>query len=147
MFFNQFLNATPNTPFGADPKANSLWASPFNQPAAAVKRDLAQEAEMDRFRALLDSGSPPEKPAATVRLEPLSAPDPNLQPLPLGNPLGHSFTPIQRGISKPTGITPLPGITSPYVLPVTAKTPGQAQPPPWLSDSPQPFGTPPRRSF
>jgi hypothetical protein len=145
--FNPFQSGTPNSPFGAEPKAESVWTGPFNQPAPVVKPDLAQEARMESFRALMEPSAPPDKPATMAHLAPLPAPDPNLQPLPLGNRLGQSFTPLQSGISKPTGIARLPSITSPYALPATARPEGQAQPPPWLSDSPQPFGNPPRRTF
>jgi hypothetical protein len=68
-----------------------------------------------------------------------------MQPRPLVNPLGHSFTPLQSSIGRPTGITPLPGITGPYKIPAPAKSSTQAQLPPWLSDSPQPFSPPQRR--
>jgi hypothetical protein len=146
-YFNQLLSIAPNSPFGAEPKAESVWTSPFSPPAPVAKPDLAQEAAMERFRTLMDPGALPDKPATAPRLAPLPAPDPNMQPLPLGNRLGQSFTPLQSGISKPTGIMPLPSITSPYALPVTAKPDGQAQRPPWLSDSPQPFGNLPRRAF
>ena len=86
----------------------------------------------------------PDKPAA---LSPLAVRDPNMEVLPAVNPAGHSFTPVQSGISKPTGIMPLRGITSPYALPATPRPAGQAQPPPWLSDSPSPFSPPPQRIF
>ena len=144
-YFNQFLQAVPNLPLGSETKAESAWSNPFDRPAPAAKPDLAQEAAMERFRALMVPSSPPDKIAP--RFAPLPAPDPNLQPVPLFNPAGRSFTPIQSGISRPTGIAPLPGITSPYALPTTPRSAGQAQMPPWLSDSPQPFSPPPQRQF
>jgi hypothetical protein len=146
-YFNQFLNATPASPFDLAPKAESRWTSPFDRPAPAPKPDLAREAAMERFRALMEPAPPPDNPALAARLAPLPVVDPNLQVLPPVNPAGRSFTPIQSGISKPTGIMPLPSISSPYELPTTPKPAWQAQPPPWLSDSPQPFGAVRQRVF
>jgi len=144
---NQFLNGSPNTPFGVDPKAESPWTSPFNRPAPVAKPDLAQEAAMERFRALMEPSSPPDKVPTAARVAAVPAPDPNMQVLPAFNPAGRSFTPIQSGISRPTGLMPLPGITRPYSLPATTKPAGKPQPPPWLSDSPRPFSTPLQRQF
>jgi hypothetical protein len=79
---------------------------------------------------------------------PAPAPDSNLQPLPLFNPLGKSFTPVLNNSTRPTGIKPLPTITGPYTTPTTVKPAGKAELPPWLSDdtaTPK-FGMP-RRKF
>ena len=146
-YFNQLLKAASGNLFSPEQKADTAWNNPFTQPAPAPKIDLEQVASMDRFRALMDSPFPQEKSVAATRQPPIPVPNPNLQPVPLFNPAGRSYTPLQSGISKPTGITPLPSITSPYSLPA-AKPSGLAKPPPWLSDSPPPaFGFPNQRQF
>jgi hypothetical protein len=100
---------------------------------------------MERFRALME---PPtsEKPPATLNflLPRVAAPDPNLQAQPLFNPIGRSFTPVENDIAKPTGLTPLAGVTGPQ--PIPAKKPALVQPPPWMSQSPQ-NATLPQRQF
>jgi hypothetical protein len=69
-------------------------------------------------------------------------PDPNLEPQPVVNLNGASFTPLSSGIGRPQGLTPLPSlIPQPIAQPV-------AQPslaPPWLSAIPQPFTIPQRK--
>ena len=146
-YFNQLLKAAAGNLFSTEQKADTAWNNPFTQPAPAPKIDLEQVAAMDRFRALMDSPFPQEKSVTPIRQTPIPTPNPNLQPVPLFNPAGRSYTPLQSGISKPTGITPLPSITSPYSLPAAAKPTGLAKPPPWLSDSPPAFGLPNQRPF
>jgi len=146
-YFNQLLKTTAGSMFGTEPKAEAAWNNPFTQPLAAPKPDAGQAAAMERFRSLMEPTTLPDKPAMLVHPAAVPAPNPNLQPVPLFNPAGHSFTPLQSGISKPTGINPLPSITSPYSLPKNAAPAGLAKLPPWLSDSPQPAGPPAQRSF
>ena len=148
-YFNQLLKAASGNLFSPEQKADVAWNNPFTQPAPAPKIDLERVAAMDRFRALMDSPFPQEKSViTTARQNPIPVPDPNLQPVPLFNPAGRSYTPLQSGISKPTGINPLPQITSPYSLPAGAKPTGLTKPPPWLSDSPSPaFGVQNQRPF
>ncbi|MEI8288576.1 MAG: hypothetical protein WCH99_03830 [Verrucomicrobiota bacterium] len=147
-YFNQLLKAAAGNLFSTEQKADTAWNNPFTQPAPVPKVDLEQVAAMDRFRALMDSPFPQEKTGAATHQPPsIATPNPNLQPVPLFNPAGRSYMPLRNGISKPTGITPLPGITSPYSLPA-AKPSGLAKPPPWLSDSPAPaFGVQNPRPF
>ena len=133
--------------FGSETKADTAWNNPFTQPAAAPKPDAGQVAAMERFRTLMEPTTLPDKTAMQAHAAPVSVPDPNMQPVPLFNPAGHSFTPLQSGISKPTGINPLPSITSPYSPPKNVSPAGLAKLPPWLSDSPQPSGPPTQRSF
>ena len=146
-YFNQLLKTTAGSMFGSETKADTAWNNPFTQPAAAPKPDAGQVAAMERFRTLMEPVTLPEKSLTTAYPIPVPVPDPNMQPMPLFNPAGHSFTPLQSGISKPTGINSLPGITSPYSPPKSASPAGLAKLPPWLSDSPQPSGPPSQRSF
>jgi hypothetical protein len=146
-FSNRFGSATPdNNPFAAQDQ-DSSWFRPVAP--AMPKPDPEQAAAMDRFRQLLNSGSSAEAQEKSSGSKFLSSqqplPDPNLEALPVVNRIGASFTPLTGGISKPMGLTPLPGITQPMVQPVV--TPSWApQPPPWLSQNPQPF-TMPQRKF
>ena len=146
-YFNQLLKTAAGPMFGTEPKADAAWNNPFTQPLAAPKLDAGQVAAMERFRTLMEPTTLPDKPATLAHPAAVPAPDPNLQPVPLFNPAGHSFTPLQSGISKPTGINPLPSITSPYSPQKNTGPAGLVKLPPWLSDSPQPAGPPTQRSF
>ena len=95
-YFNQFLKATPNTPFGVEPKSDTLWQGPFKPPPPAVKPDLAHEAAMERFRALLEPNLPSDNLPIMIRPGSFPVPNPNLQMLLPVNPAGRSFTPIQK---------------------------------------------------
>ena len=138
-------NLRPDGQTGADQRDISPWTSAFTVPPAAPKPSPEQQAAMERFRALMEPSSPVETTPARPVTSTTPLPDPNLQPQPLVNPLGHSFTPLQSSIGRPTGIMPLPGITGPYKTPAPSKSSSQAQLPPWLSDSPPPFGASPRK--
>jgi hypothetical protein len=148
-FLNGFFNSAPdNNAFGGQGEASAwqkLWGG-----APAITPDLAQQAAMERFRQLLNPSPPP---AAVTRssdtifpLPQMTPPDPYWQqPAVFANPVGASFTPLSSGIEKPTGLTPLPGITSQNNL-QPAPTPSWApQPAPWLSQAPQPFVIPQRK--
>jgi hypothetical protein len=117
-----------------------------SQPPSA-KLDLAQKEAMARFQELLEPKlSSVSAVSANANSPYFPAPkfDPNItQPDFTPNPSGASFTPLSDGISRPTGLTPLPGIVS--LPPQVAATPSWApQLPPWLSQGPQPF---PQRKF
>lgn len=141
-FFNQIAPSSA----GAAPQAVSIWSSAFQSADTAPKSTPEQLAGMEKFRALLES--PPPQPAASA--DPFAAPpaakvDPFLEAQPFSyNPAGSSPAAMESGISKPTGITPLPGITG--LRPMAAKPASLVQPPPWMSQSPQ-IGTLPQRQF
>lgn len=137
-YFDRLVNAPADSPFGADP--NQEATSAFGQLEPLPKPDLAQLAAMERFRALMEPSAPPEKISTVTRFSPAPLPDPNLQPVPLFNPLGQSYTPLPNSIGRPTGINPLPGLTGSY-LAVPAKKP-LVQLPPWLSKEPPPLDGP-----
>ena len=142
-YFDQLVNAPADSPFGANQNQESTSA--FGQLAPLPKPDLAQIAAMERFRALMEPSAPPEKmtPDKGFSATPsLSVPDRNLQPVPLFNPLGQTYSPLQSPLGRPTGIMPLPGLTGP--APIAPARKPLVQLPPWLSKDPPsldgPFG-------
>jgi hypothetical protein len=148
----RFLNGEPDGKTSANQNNNSRWNA-FNppQPQPVAKPDLAQLAAMERFRQLLEP-SPATDTAATQSADggffpaPKIAVDPNItQPMFAPNPAGVSFTPPANGISRPTGLTPLPGIVTPASQQPTAAPSWAPQQPPWFSQGPQPFTIPQRK--
>jgi hypothetical protein len=135
-FLNRFGSALPdNNPFAAQNQDDWFKA----QSPAVPKPNLEQIAAMERFRQLLNSSSSAdalEKSSGSKFLSSQEPPlDPNLEALPVVNRFGASYTPLSRSINKPSGLTPLPGITQPILTPVV--TPSWApKPPPWLTDNP-----------
>jgi hypothetical protein len=128
---NLFGKPNPNAAVDASRRSDSIWSSPFNQPDPLPKQTPEQLAGMERFRAFMDPSV--EKPADSKFLvQPAAAADPNMQELPYFNPAGQSYTPVQSGITKPTGLAPLSGITGPRPL-MQKKAAPLAQPPPWMS--------------
>jgi len=145
-YFNQFLNA-PDAEAGPDGKPISAWnGGDFAQPNQP-KQTPEQVADMERFRAMMEPQSPPDKVQVTTRfaMPTKLAPDPFLQQTPVENPNGRGIAPLENVFSKPTGITPLPGIGTPAPKPVATKPSWQAQLPPWLTDGPQAHN--PNRNF
>ena len=148
--FNRLFNPNPNPPSAVVQPADAGWAYPFGTPAPTPKATPEQLAGMEVFRQLLNSSEPekaPDPSAFSFRpaVTPAATPDPNLQVLPAYNAVGQTFTPLESGIGKPMGLTPLPGLTGPRPLSAKKAAP-LAQTPPWLSDSPQGFA-PPQRQF
>ena len=141
-----FFNLNPDASQGVDKKSDSAWAIAFGTPEPASKPTSEQLAGMDRFRALMEPSAPEKtpEPSRFVFNVPVAAPDPNRQTAPAFNSSGRSFTALESAMGKPTGITPLPGLTAPR--PPPAKKTALVQTPPWLSDTPQPF-TPLQRQF
>ena len=123
-----------------DVPANNIWKSAFAQPAQPVQFGQSQEeiARMERFRALMD----PPAPVAPVKTHanpvPVAAPAFFEASQPAVNPAGRSAVAVQANIAKPTGIKPLPAATGSALTPQTKKPEWQAQPPPWMTDKPQP---------
>jgi len=149
--FNQILNGQRNRDQNPDQNANSSWET-FSQPLpqTTTKPDPQQLEAMERFRQLLNS-SPAEdaQPSSDSKFFPPSKPvvDPLLtQPDFVPNPAGASFTPLNSGIAKPTGLTPLPGVVTSLLPPVAAPS-WKPQPPPWLLQGPQPFVMPQQKGF
>ena len=107
----------------------------------ATKEKLEQQATMVRFRQMLQPGSEPS-PSSRYFPVPKVIVDPNItQPEFVPNPAGASFKPLISDIGRPAGLTPLPGVVTPHLQPVVIPS-WKPQPPPWLSQSPQPTAFP-----
>jgi hypothetical protein len=131
-FFSQFFNA-PSSVSGPAENSQSIWNSGFSQPIAP-KANADQLAAMERFRALMEPSAPPDKSPMPTRFSVPIAPTPNpfLQALPTVNPAGHGISPLGNAFSRPTGIQPLPGISTLPPAPVATRPKWQAQLPPWM---------------
>jgi hypothetical protein len=150
---DRFFNDTPaNNQFaGQSGNRNMGWFKSLGLPPQPAAPTPEQLAERERFRQLLDPGSYSDTPAKSSpgskffsSLQPLS--DTALNQTPTVNPVGASFASLSSGIGRPAGLTPLPGITAPTNWQSSAAPPAWApQPPPWLSQTPQPFTMPLRK--
>ncbi|MEI7533439.1 MAG: hypothetical protein WCK57_03655 [Verrucomicrobiae bacterium] len=131
-FFSQFFNA-PSSVAGPNENSQSIWNSGFSQPMAP-KANADQLAAMERFRALMEPSTPPDKASAPTRFSVPTAttPNPFLQAMPTVNPAGHGISPLGNAFSRPTGIQPLPGISTLPPTPVATRPKWQAQLPPWM---------------
>ena len=139
-YFNQFLRGA-NARLAPDAKPDSAWASGFAQPAQS-KPDPEQIAAMERFRAMMEPGSPTEKADAPTSFGAAVAPvrDPNMEELPAFNPAGGAVAALRSGIIRPTGIMPLPEVIRPHPTTPEKKPDWQAQLPPWMRDGPPAHG-------
>lgn len=144
-YFNQLMDA-PDSEMGPDVKNDSAWNTAFSQPTPP-KVTPEQLADMERFRALMEPSSAPEKPVVPTRFSvpATPVPDPFIQAATFVNPAGRDIPPLENTFSKPTGITPLPDVRTPPAKPVTVKQVWQAQLPPWMTE--QPPGHNPNRNF
>ena len=143
-----FLTGQADTVLTAEEerRANSPWVSAFAAPSLP-KPDRAQQAAMERFRAMMEPPAP-EKPLVATLVVP--APNPNFQPLPKYNPAGNSYRPVQDGIGRPTGLMPLPTVTG--VRPSSVNPPKAkplVEPPPWVAEQNKQnnYSTPPPGVF
>ncbi len=139
------LNPAPDDSFRARPNENSGWSKLFDATptAPAPGPDPAQVGEMERFRQLLNPGSPTAVPAATPNQGGLktSLPQSLLSSGPDQSPpnrIGASYAPLTSGIGRPTE---MPKLTSPWSLNYTSSPPASAWAP-----TPSPF-TAPQRKF
>jgi hypothetical protein len=139
------MNAALNDDWFSSQNADSDRSKLSGPPAP----NPAQEADMDQFRQLLEPGF---SPATEATLSPgrTALSQPQISPAsgttqPLVNPFGASFTPLSSGLGKPAGLQPLPGVTR-QTSTQPAITPSWApQPPPWMSQTSQPFVMPQRK--
>jgi hypothetical protein len=148
-FFGDNAPANNNAVASQKPDAGSgdFFAAPTRLTPAATAANLEQQAEMERFRQLLD---PPPQPAAAAKHSSgesvFSLPHTEQNSLfgqtPANpNPIGGSFTPLGSGIG---GLPASPGQNN--TPPITVTPSWAPQPPPWLSPTPQP-GQIPQRKF
>ena len=142
-YFSQLLNGMVNAASDVNStRPDSPWVTAFTQPNQ-LPPTPAQQAGMERFRALMEPNSPPDKLPVVQGYHPVPVPDPNMQPKSLFNPLGSSYQPLKQNVSRPQGLTPLPGITG--YSPAPAQSSAQVEMPPWLQSSPQIFSLPQRK--
>ncbi|MGD0251133.1 MAG: hypothetical protein ABSC01_00370 [Verrucomicrobiota bacterium] len=151
---DRFFNNTPaNNQFaGQNENRSAGWFTSLGLPPQPAAPTPEQLAERERFSQLLNPGSYSDTTAKSApggkflsSLQPFSDTTPNQTPM--VNPVGASFAPLNSGIGRPAGLTPLPGITGPTNWQSSTAPPAWApQPPPWLSQTPQPF-TMPQRKF
>lgn len=142
---NPFAFGNPRVPAGANvnQQVDPTWVSPFGSAAPPQPVTPQQLAGMERFRALFESPPAAAKPAtASFFVQPAATPDPYLQQSPAFNPVGQAVKPLESGVVKPVGLTPLAGIATPP----SPKKASLVQPPPWLSQSPD-NPTLPQRQF
>jgi len=137
-------SSSANSASDINVRPDSPWNSPFDAPpqVLTLKPTPEQQANLDRFHALLDP-PPPDKPA-TFSL-PVAAPNPNMQVMPAFNPSGQTFGALPMVGGRPMGLQPLSGGSS-FQQP-KAPTP-LVQPPPWMQQNSQPsFNNLPQRQF
>ena len=147
-----FNDAPANDPFARrDGNRDVGWFKTPGQPTQPAAPTPEQLAERERFKQLLDPGSYTDMatksaPGGKSLSAQQSWSDATLDQTPSMNPLGASLTPLSSGISRPAGLVPLPGIAGPTNWQSSASLPsGALQPPPWLSQTPQPFTVPQRK--
>ncbi len=135
-FFNPFVSGSGQAS-RPDDNSGSAWTSDFARPSRP-KPSPEQQAEMESFRALMQPNPVPgQTPVATrFNVPPAPAPDPFLQARPVGNPVGLDVSPLGKLFSEPTGILPLPAVSTPPPTPINVRPKWQAQPPPWLTPGP-----------
>ena len=151
---DRFFNDTPadNRLAGQNGNKSAGWFKSLGLPPQPAAPTPEQLVERERFRQLLDPGSYSDTPVKSSpggtflsSLQPL--PDATLNQTPAVNPVGASFAPLSSAIGRPAGLTPLPGIAGSTNWQSPAPPPAWApKPPPWLSQTPQPF-TMPQRKF
>ena len=139
-YFKQFLNAkTDYSQLKNEPKPATAWSSVFSQPPTP-KPTPEQQADLQRFRAMLEPVAPSDKtPAVKSGLFSTTTPEtgPIFQPQPVFNPAGRSVALLKDDITRPVGIKPLPAISGPENFTPAPRPAWQAQLPPWLRDGPQ----------
>lgn len=149
---DRFFNDTPanNQIAGQNGDRSAGWFNSLNLPPQPAAPTPEQLAERERFTQLLDPGSYSDSPAKSApggeflsSLQPLSDQTPDQTPT--VNPMGTAFAPLSSGIDRPAGLTPLPGITGPLSSQSSAPPAWAPRPPPWLSQTPQPFTMPERK--
>jgi hypothetical protein len=129
----------------SDAGAGDFFATPTRPTTTA---NLEQQAEMERFRQLLN---PPQPVTATtassvksVFSTPQTAPDSFFGQAPANqNPIGGSFTPLSSGVG---GVPVVPGAPSQNTKSLTVTPSWAPQAPPWMSQTPQ-LGVIPQRKF
>jgi hypothetical protein len=151
---NPLRNPASDNQYLASPNENRGWSKLFEStpaPTPLVRGpNTAQTEDMERFRQLLNPGSPSAALGATPALGGLKTSLPQtLLNAGLGQPqparVGASFTPLSSGIGKPAELPKLPGALGLSYTSSPPAAPWAPQPAPWLSPTPQPFVVPQRK--
>lgn len=143
LFDNANAGNAGNISVGNGQQPDSIWTSGFTQPSQP-KIDQSQLEAMERFRSLMTPSPAPEKVTMPSSYSP-SRPDTHspssfFDPQPNVNPVGRSYSTLESDITRPKGLTPLPGVTGPMDKKPDTKRPSwKAQLPPWMSEGPQSY--------
>jgi hypothetical protein len=146
-FFSQMMgNSAPG-----QGQNTGNWSFSFGSgPAAPSQPTPEQVAEAEAFQKMITFHSSASLPSPT---EPLFNANPfdtqskpvllaaqpvqdTLTPPPQFNPLGASFTPLNKGVHMPVGVKPLPGLIPQNLTPIAPEW--KPQLPPWMSPVPEP---------
>lgn len=144
--FNRLISATPNKgPFAARNNSGNWIQAPVST-GDSEKADAEQQAEMERFRQMLDPGAAFEKPATAMTDNRFGFSDAGQDPyqkVRAANRAATSLSTVEDDVAKPVGLTPLPGLATEPPKKLDTTPTWAAKPPPWLSEQPNPFAIPP----
>ena len=148
--FNRMLNSSSGkSPFDR-PKNGGNWIQAPVQTADSAKATREQDAEMERFRRLLDPGAAANRPAMVLPDDKFDFPssasassaNPFAKKRPAPSPYLSSFSATENAFAKPIGLTLLPGIATEAPKKAEAPPSWAPKPPPWMSQQPNPFALP-----
>jgi hypothetical protein len=156
-YWKQLFNSTPDNNNNNNPAAGQgnagTWSRPFGlgAPPASQAQVEAQKADMERFRQMLmPDATPADKmqnasPGGKFLYSTETLPGANPQPS-AANAGFNTPASLSTVNDKPAEVAPLTGLSGQQLLkPATVARPLWApQPPPWLSQTPQPFVAPQR---
>jgi hypothetical protein len=150
-YLRQLLINAPenNPPMGRDTAEGAARLFGFGPPPTPSPAQVqAQIAEMNRFREMLMPDTPEAKtsPGGKFLFSAQPLPEANLQSASPAKLSFNEVTPLTTVNVKVTDVSPLSSLSGqPLAKPATATRPSWApQPPPWLSQTPQPFVAPQR---
>ncbi len=147
--WKQIFNPLPDNNSGAtaaNPNNPTVQPNPFGLNAQPPPPSKAQIAEMQRFREMLmPSTTPAEKAAQASPGGKFLLATPTATPT--ATPIFNSVTPVNGVSTKLAELTPVTGLSGQSLVKptVTTKPSWAPQPPPWLSQTPQPFVAPQRQ--
>lgn len=134
-----------NTSSSDQQGANSIWTSPFARPSQPRSQTSQEQRDaMQRFRALMEPESSPNKTAMPVRYSSASksksASASFFNNQPAYNPAGGSADQLLDNASRPEGLQSLPRVGAPKMKTETTRPAWQAQLPPWMRKGPPQHG-------
>ena len=148
-FNRQMSSSAGKSPFGR-PNGNGNWIQAPVQTADSAKATKEQDAEMERFRRLLDPAETVNRPVAVMPgykfdfpSSPSAASDnPFAKKRPAPSQYTSSLSAMENPFTRPVGLTPLPGIATEAPKKAEAPPSWAPKPPPWMSQEPNPFVLP-----